>query len=139
MHEFSLMTELISTVLDEMKRHNMTKVEKVYLEIGTLTFAGEDQMRWAYEVLTRDNILKHSELIIEKKEPKVSCSACGYGGDIEYEQMGEANDLILHMMIPRFTCPKCKGPISIIEGRDCIVRNIVGTVDVEDEKKVGVV
>lgn len=132
MHEFSVMTEIVSAINAEIKKHQFKSIEKVYLEVGELMFLGEDQLRFGYGILTQDNeTLKNSELIIETKKPKIECSSCGYTGKLPYESIGDKNDPTYHFSFPKFSCPECNGPIKILEGRACIIRNITGTV--EDE------
>lgn len=132
MHEFSIMTEIVSTINAEIKKHKFKSIEKVYLEVGELMFLGEDQLKFGYGILTQDNeVLKNSELIIETKKPKIECGSCGYQGELPSENIGDLNDPTLHFRFPKFSCPECNGPIKILEGRACIIRNISGMV--EDE------
>ena len=132
MHEVSVMTEIVSAINNEIIKHQFKNIEKVNLEVGELMFLSEDQLRFAYKILVQDNeILANSELIIENIEPKIECSSCGFVGKLPYESIGDLNDPSLHMSFPKFSCPKCNSQIVVLEGRDCIIRNITGTV--EDE------
>ncbi len=132
MHEFSIMTEIVSAINSEIKKHQFKSIEKVNLEVGELMFLGEDQMRFGYKILTQDNeVLNNSELIIETKAPIIECSSCGYTGELPNENKGDPNDPTLHFKFPKFSCPKCNGPIKILEGRACIIKNITGTVNDE--------
>lgn len=125
MHEFSTMAQIVDVVLEEARKHNAVDVKEVHLEIGELTFLGREQMEFAYEVLTEDSILESSTLRFEEVKARVNCDSCGYEGGIEYDE-----DESYHMSIPKLLCPKCGGPVKIIGGDECKVRNIV--VDVED-------
>jgi len=126
MHEFSLMSQLVVTVLNEAEKHDLAKVEEVQLEIGSLAFIGQDQLSFAYQVLSGEHpILKNSKLTMTDKEVVIKCLDCNYKGGMEYKEENK-NNPVFHRNIPTFSCPKCKGKVDIIEGRDCIISNIIG-------------
>ena len=132
MHEVSVMTDIVESILGEIKKHQFTKIQKVNLEVGDLMFLGEDQLRFAYKILTQDlEVFNDSELEIKYIKPKVECGSCGYTGALAYENLGSPDDQSLHFSFPKFTCPKCGSPIKILEGRECIIKNITG--EIEDE------
>jgi len=118
MHEFSVMTQIVDSVLAEAKRRDAHKVEQVELEIGEFTMLGHEQMRFAYEVLSRDTVLQGSNLEIRVIKGRIKCDSCGYEGD-----MRVAEDTP-HRSVPILECPKCHAAAKIVEGRDCLVRNI---------------
>lgn len=124
MHEFSITTQLVDSVLQELKKYDVKKVNEVYIEIGELTFLAHEQVKFAYEILTKDNILKDSKLVIKERKTVCKCSACGYEGSIEYE-----NDEAHHFSFPKLCCPKCGSDIEIIKGKDCVVKNIKAVVE----------
>jgi len=121
MHEFSIMSQMVQILLAEVEKNKLISVSRVKLAVGDLTFLGEDQLKFCYEVLARDNILNGSELEIEKVEPEIRCTACAYTGNLEYQ---EANEF--HFRLPQFTCPKCNGKVDIIKGKDCIICEVTG-------------
>jgi hydrogenase nickel incorporation protein HypA/HybF len=132
MHEVSVMTEIVNSILDEVTKHQFQNIQKVHLEVGELMFLGEDQLRFAFTILTQDiEVLKGSELYIKNIKPRIQCESCGFEGDLTHESIGNPKDPSLHLAFPKFSCPKCNGSIKVIEGRECIVRNITGVV--EDE------
>ncbi len=124
MHEYSIMSQVIQAILDEAGKNKLNTISKVTLEIGELTFLGEEQLRFCYEVLSKDNILHDSQLIIEKVEPEIECTKCGFKGDLEYQESEE-----FHFRLPKFACPKCNSKVEIIKGKDCIIREITGELD----------
>jgi hydrogenase nickel incorporation protein HypA/HybF len=117
MHEFSVMSQMIGDIIEELKKWNATKVEEVVLELGEFTMLSEEQMRFGYDVLTRDNVLKGSKLTIVPIKGAIEC-ACGYKGE-----MSSTEDMP-HDSVPILECPKCGGVAKIIGGRECIVKNI---------------
>ena len=124
MHEFSTMNQIVNTILEEGKRHNAHKITKVILEIGELTFLGEEQLRFAFDLLTKDTILEGANLDIQKKGIKVKCS-CGYEGGVEYEEKEE-----FHLFIPLLRCPRCNEEVEIIQGRECVIKSV--RMEIED-------
>jgi len=118
MHEFSVMTQIVDSVLEEAKRRDAHKVEQVDLEIGEFTMLGQEQLRFAYEVLSKDTILQGSKLEIRTIKGRIKCDSCGYEGKIMI-----AEDTP-HSSVPILECPKCHSAAKIVEGRECLVRNI---------------
>ena len=68
MHEFSVMNQIVKSVLQEIKNHRVKSVSEVYLEVGELTFLGHEQLKFAYQILTEKNSLKNSKIIVSEKE-----------------------------------------------------------------------
>lgn len=75
MHEFSTMQGIVSAIREEGRKHNAKAITKVWLEIGELTFLGEEQLRFAFDVLTEGTEMEGAELIIQKVEPKSDANA----------------------------------------------------------------
>jgi len=121
MHEFSIMTQIVKSILGEVEKNNLIKVSRIVLEVGDLTFLGAEQLRFCFEVLAKDTILKDAEFIIRSIKPEIECSHCGFSGDLEYQESEE-----MHFRLPKFTCPKCNSKIEITKGRDCVLREITG-------------
>ena len=124
MHEFSTMEGIVSAIREEGKKHNAKAITKVWLEIGELTFLGEEQLRFAFEVLTKDTEMEGAELVIEKVAPKVRCK-CGYEGNVNYDEKEE-----FHIQFPILKCPLCGSDVEITSGRECLIKNI--EIEVED-------
>jgi hydrogenase nickel incorporation protein HypA/HybF len=123
MHEFSTMSQIVRTVLDEAARHRAQTITRVVLELGELTFLGEEQLRFAFEVLSKGTILEGASLVLETKAVKVQCP-CGYTGTVNYEEREE-----FHLTIPLLKCPRCSEEVRIIQGRECIIKNLTMEVD----------
>ncbi len=113
MHEYSVMKKLVTAVIDELKDRDIHRIIQVKVEIGDLTFLGSDQLKFAYEVLSKNTILEGSELKLVNKPAKVKCAECGYEGKIEY-----SDDPAFHYKVPVITCPKCDSKPDIIQGKE---------------------
>jgi len=118
MHEFSVMTQIVDGVLAEARRRDAHKVEQVELEVGEFTMLGSEQLKFAYEVLSKDTLLQGSNLTIRTIKGKIKCDECSYEGSVQVAEDAP------HRSIPILECPKCHSAAKIIEGRECIVRNI---------------
>ena len=124
MHEFSTMQHIVEVILSEAQQHNPEKITRVNLKIGELTFLGIEQLRFAFEVLSRGTLLENAELKIENVKPLIRCTTCGYNGDTDYDERPD-----LHFMIPLLKCRRCGKDIEIVKGRECTVTNIQMEVD----------
>jgi len=118
-HEFSMTTQIVETVLQEAEKHKAKKVTEVHLIIGKLTFLGLEQVRFSYDVLVKGTMMEDSKLYIEEKNGVVKCSSCGYEGDFMYE-----DDPMYHIPTPTLRCPKCGDAVSIVGGRECTIKSI---------------
>jgi hydrogenase nickel incorporation protein HypA/HybF len=117
MHEFSVMSQIVDSILSEAKKRMATRIEEVELQIGEYTMLGEEQLKFAYEVLSRDTVLQGSKLKVGHIKGKIECS-CGFTGSVEPSPDSP------HKVVPILECPKCKGAAKITEGRECVIRNI---------------
>lgn len=119
MHEFWTTTQLVEAVSLEAKSRSAKKVLEVNLVIGKMTFLRADQMKFAYDVLTKNTVLEGSKLNIEESDPDVECEKCGYRGPLDVEE-----DPAYHFNIPSLSCPKCSTAARIIGGRECTIRSV---------------
>ena len=114
MHEFSLVSDLIETLTEEMRKRNATAVDEVRLEVGELSSYGIDQLRAAYESLTQGTPLEGSTLILDVRKAVVECTECGYRGGVSNIPEGHHHDLPI--AVP---CPACQSPVKVVEGAEC--------------------
>lgn len=117
MHEFSVMSQIFQSVMEEAKRRNASRIEEVDLEIGEFTMLGDEQMRFSFEVLAKDTIMEGAKLNIRPLKGRISC-ACGYEGGVKIDENSP------HRAMPILECPKCGAGAKVTEGRECVVRNI---------------
>ena len=80
MHEVSVVTSLVDAVIAELQKYNVIKVNSVTVVIGDLTNLGEEQMSFAYDIVTQGTILEGSEFIVEHEPIELECWDCGYKG-----------------------------------------------------------
>jgi hydrogenase nickel incorporation protein HypA/HybF len=124
MHEYSIMSQVVKTILEEGEKNRLRSISSVYLEVGELSFLSEESLRFCFSTLVENNILSNSELIIQKIKPEVECGNCGYTGELEYLEKDE-----FHFRLPQFACPKCDGVVKITKGKGCVIKEITGETD----------
>jgi len=117
MHEFSVMSQIVDALIEESRKRDAIKVEEVFLELGEFTMLGEEQLEFAYEVLSKGTILEGSVLTVHRNKGVIECG-CGFRGEVAPPEDSP------HRMVPILECPKCRGLARIVSGRECTVRNI---------------
>ncbi|MDR3283093.1 MAG: hydrogenase/urease maturation nickel metallochaperone HypA [Candidatus Methanoplasma sp.] len=118
MHEVAVVSDLVSSILEELKKYNVKSVPEVTLVIGKLTNLGHEQIEFAYGVITRDSVLEGSSLVIEEEPVCVNCAECGYDGPAGLIDLGYGEE----HSVPLLSCPECKGPVTVVSGRSCFVK-----------------
>jgi len=118
MHEVSIMAGIVESVLKELEKHEVLRVEEVQLTLGELTFLGEEQLQFAYDIMTRETALQGSVLVIVPEETELQCLSCGYHG--KADKVGDE----FHMAMPSLTCPRCKGKVKVLKGQSCRVTSM---------------
>jgi len=119
LHELSIMSQVIQSVLGEAGKRNAAYVKEITLEVGELTFLGTDQLEFGFEALKGEGPLRNAKLVIVERKAEIDCP-CGYRGGVDYSRTP-----LFHQIFPVIECPECGGVPSITGGRDCIVRNII--------------
>jgi hydrogenase nickel incorporation protein HypA/HybF len=113
------MSDIIKAALDELSKYNVIGVEELVIVIGDLTNLGEEQMGFAFEIMTKDTILSDARLVIEHERIRLKCKQCDFDGPAEILK----NEGYDHT-IPVLSCPKCKGAVNVEEGMACCIRSI---------------
>lgn len=119
MHEVSVVSGMIEAALAELKGYNAARVEELTLVIGDMTSLGEEQLSFAYEVMTKGTELEGSVLRFEREPVRLRCGNCGYEGPAETLR----NDFYGHV-VPVISCPECKGGAEITSGTACTIRSM---------------
>ena len=72
MHELSVISQIVETVIDEAKKNNAKHVDAVQLVIGELAFLGVEQLEFCYQVLSeKEPLLAGSKLETEIESARV--------------------------------------------------------------------
>lgn len=119
MHEVSVVSDIVSAILNELEKYNVERVEEVVLVVGEMTSLGDEQLEFAYEIVTKDTKLEGSKLVIEHEKIRVRCLECDYEGEVRMLE----SDYGEHT-IPILSCPECNGKVKVTAGQTCKVKNL---------------
>jgi hydrogenase nickel incorporation protein HypA/HybF len=117
MHEFSIASEMVKSILLELEGRRVKKVLEVALEVGDLTLINPVQLEFCFNVASEGTILGGSTLKIHSKPALVRCK-CGYKGCPTKGQGG-------FTPISYLICPDCgTGGLEIVEGKELSIKRI---------------
>jgi hydrogenase nickel incorporation protein HypA/HybF len=119
MHELSIASAVVESVLGFVDTHSVKKVLAVRLAIGELSHIEADQLRFCFMAITEQTPLKDSALEIETVEAVVGCERCSYRGRPKFWA-----DALSVGPIPTLQCPSCGATVEMIEGNDCAIKSI---------------
>lgn len=118
MHELSMAQGIIDAVLETAEKNDATEVTEIYIEVGRLAMLNPEQLRFLLDVLVEDTIAENAKIDISEIPVTIKCPECGYEGEADLDDSDH--------YAPIIECPKCENlRISILGGKDCIVKNIV--------------
>ena len=111
MHEFSIVSSLLSIIEDYAAKHNAKAVSKVVVGIGRLSGVEPDLLKIAFDTFKEKTICENAELVMEIENLAIRCRDCGKETD-----MGEK--------LSR-KCPNC-GSLNteIIRGQDLFLKSL---------------
>jgi len=119
MHEYSITVMIVESSLREAEKHKAKRVIEVHLIIGKFALISLEQVRFCYDMLTENSILKGSVLHIEEKDGAVKCPECGYEDVVRYD-----DDPVYQIAYPILQCSKCGSKVDLVEGKECIVKSM---------------
>lgn len=115
MHEFSIASSIVESLLDLANKQGASKVLEVHLKIGQLRALSTEQLTFSYHVLAKGTILDGSRLIVKESAGIVRCPGCNYHG--EFNTDGAS----LHFGIPVLICPQCGTGLNVERGDECVI------------------
>jgi len=118
MHELSLASTLVDTLLEYAPKNPDGKVLEVHLRVGKLRAISIEQLKFSYQVLAKDRFLKGSKLIIEETPAKTRCPKCGLKQDFAVA------DDSYHFTLPTLSCPKCRSPVELQGGDEVVITKV---------------
>lgn len=125
MHEFSVIASIMELIKSEMEKAKASRVLEVQLEVGELSFLSHESLRFGFKALAENEKgIEPEGLKIITVPAQVKCRKCDYSGPLMVEDTS-----LGHLGSPVFQCPKCQGPVEVMKGRDCIVKNLRMEVD----------
>ena len=110
MHEVSIAINIIQIIEDELSLHPGKVVEKMHLQIGTLSGVVAESLLFALEASRQNSPLKNAEISIDHQKAMAHCKECGNKFETE-DYFG--------------VCPRCSNDrYDIITGRELIIKSI---------------
>jgi hydrogenase nickel insertion protein HypA len=105
MHEYSLMQDIIKSILERLAEElTSVPVKEVILKLGVLDIHSEAAARTAFEVLAKGTPLEKATLTVVVKPVMLSCPQCKTEAPFPVDEHTHANELL-----PVVDCPKCGG------------------------------
>ena len=119
MHEFSISSEIVQTVIDTAEKNRGKKVLSIYLEIGELTLLNLEQITFWIQELFKGSVAEGAKVKVKTIKARIHCESCGYKGGVDPDQQDSFQHLI------HYSCPKCGSfKIKVEKGQECILRKI---------------
>jgi hydrogenase nickel incorporation protein HypA/HybF len=119
MHELSIASAVVDSVLEFLDAHQVKKVLTVRLAVGELSHVEADQLQFCYTAITQETPMENSTLEIERIAAVVECPRCTYRGRPKYWE-----DALSAAPIATLECPTCQGAVEPVEGNDCAIKTI---------------
>ena len=109
-HEMALAESVLQIVEDTARKHAVTRVRSVRLEIGQLSHVEPEALRFAFDVVTRHGIADGARLEIDATQGVAWCIKCCE--TVPLARLGEA-------------CPRCGSyQLQVTGGDDMRVKDI---------------
>jgi hydrogenase nickel incorporation protein HypA/HybF len=128
MHEFSIASAIVESVLAFAEKQRATRVIEVRLTIGEFTQIEQGQLRFCFESITKGSVLEDSALEIESSDAAVRCPHCGYAGPPKYWE-----GALSIALVPTLQCPACGKAAEPAEGHECAIKTVKFTRDNESD------
>lgn len=119
MHELSIASAVVDSVLEFVAERSIKRVIAVRLAVGELSHLAEEQLRFCYMAITQETPIRDSALEIEKVPALVRCHHCDYSGRPKYW-----DDALSAAPVPTLQCPNCSGAVEPVEGNDCAIKSV---------------
>jgi hydrogenase nickel incorporation protein HypA/HybF len=104
MHELSIATSIVETVLQEIARQHLLPVQTIAVRLGALSCVDPEALRFGFDSIISGTPLANTKLEIEFVPVQGKCRTCGQEFTVE--------DFV-------FACPHCQsGQIEITRGEE---------------------
>jgi hydrogenase nickel incorporation protein HypA/HybF len=110
MHELSIVSGLLSTVLEKAEEHKARAITLVKLKVGRLSGVVPDLLVSAFEMYKKGTIAEPAVLVIDLLPFRVRCRACG--AEAVRDEF-------------TFACPSCgAADLEILQGTELVLERI---------------
>ncbi len=119
MHEFSLSSDIVQTVLTATQKNNAKKVLSIQLDVGELALVNVEQVTFWLKELFKGTAAEGAKVKVKNIKARIRCEECTYEGGTKSKELKPLAD------VSPYACPRCGSPrIHIKKGREFILRNI---------------
>ncbi|MDP9189552.1 MAG: hydrogenase maturation nickel metallochaperone HypA, partial [Actinomycetota bacterium] len=101
MHELSLSSAILDTILRHADGRSVTSVE---LRLGRLRQVVPDSLSFYLEIVSRDTPAEGAELELELVDALMRCRSCSHEWDPAPPPASDESQI---MVLPQFRCPLC--------------------------------
>ncbi len=113
MHELSVTESILQTVLESAKKHNVTRIVKIHLEVGELNDLKGEWIQHYFDTLSRDTLAEGAEIVVHSKPSEFTCHDCGECFTVHLRSVTEVK------------CPGCGGNnCSLSGGSEFYIRDM---------------
>ena len=110
MHEIGIVRQIVRTVEDFSKAHQVEHIDAVVVDVGELSLVIPKYLRDIYPAVAEGTILEHAELVIRETPGLAECDDC---------------DEIFNVVEHKGFCPSCGSfNKTVLSGRDCTIKEI---------------
>src|SRR5579885_2354230 len=100
MHELSVVSGVVESVLDFIEANSIRQVVSVRLCVGELAQLEEEQLRFGFNAMIEQTAIQGAALEIEPVRAEVNCAHCSYHGPPKYWDGALAG-----VPVPTLQCP----------------------------------
>ena len=119
MHELSIASQILDSVLAVAAEHKVKRVDEVSLSLGALRMVVPEALQMAWQAVTEGTVAAGAALKVTETPVKGRCRACG------------------HAFAPpaySFACPACgKADVKIEAGNEIVLTSMTCTNDEDQE------
>jgi hydrogenase nickel incorporation protein HypA/HybF len=119
MHELSIVSGIVESVLDFVAARQITQVVDVRLAVGELTRLEPEQLRFCYTAMVEQTAIEGSTLEIEGVSAEVNCPHCCYAGPPKYW-----DEALSTAPVATLQCPRCGKATEATRGHECEIKMI---------------
>jgi hydrogenase nickel incorporation protein HypA/HybF len=105
MHELSIVSSVVETVMESLAPYPGARVVEVRLRVGALSSVIEDSLQFCFGIAAEGTPLENARLVVTVVPVVMHCVGCGV--DVELDG------------VQSFRCPKCDAPcFDLRQGRE---------------------
>lgn len=111
MHELSIVSSVVDSVIETLAAYPGARVKEVRLRVGALAAVVEDSLQFCYGLATNGTALEGSALVVKTLPVVAHCKGCA--ADVELPG------------VQSFRCPRCDAPVEDLrQGRELEIESI---------------